>query len=74
MGVARRLAALEHEPRLLEAERLRDIPGGGSRLANRAVGVRNVIVGGEPLVEDGTDTGARPGRLLRSSRYHGKTA
>ena len=64
----------EDEVGPLEAERLRDIPGGGTRLANRAVGVRNVIVGGETLVEGGADTGARPGRLLRSSRYHGKTA
>ena len=64
----------EDEVGPLEAERLRDIPGGGTRLANRAVGVRNVIVGGEVLVEGGADTGARPGRLLRSSRYHGKTA
>ena len=64
----------EDEVAPLEAERLRDIPGGGSRLANRAAGVRNVVVGGETLVDGGEDTGARPGRLLRSNRYHGKTA
>ena len=63
----------EDEVAPLEAERLYDIPGGGSRLANHAAGVRNVIVGGETLVDGGADTGARPGRLLRSSRYHQKT-
>ena len=63
----------EDEVAPLEAERLHDIPGGGSRLANHAAGVRNVIVGGETLVDGGADTGARPGRLLRSSRYHQKT-
>jgi len=64
----------EAEVAPLDAERLHDIPGGGSRLANRAAGVRNVIVGGKVLVENGVDTGSRVGGLLRSDRYHGKTA
>ncbi len=53
----------------LPAERLDDFPGGESRLANRAQGYRAVIVDGEAIYEDGSDTGRRPGRVIRSSEY-----
>jgi N-acyl-D-aspartate/D-glutamate deacylase len=44
-----------------------DLPAGGSRLVHEADGYRAVIVGGEVLLRDGEPTGARPGRVLRSS-------
>lgn len=42
-----------------------DLPGGASRLVQRAAGVPYVFVHGTAIVEEGRDTGARPGRILR---------
>jgi N-acyl-D-aspartate/D-glutamate deacylase len=50
------------------AEYVRDLPGGGKRLVARARGIRATIVGGEVLYDDGADTGARAGRVLRGAR------
>ena len=44
-----------------------DLPGGGRRLVQDAVGYRATIVAGQVVVADDTDTGARPGTLLRPS-------
>jgi len=48
------------------AEERHDLPGGALRLYAGAVGVEQVIVGGETIVERGVLTEARPGTLLRS--------
>jgi len=50
------------------AELVHDLPGGGERLVAGSVGVDHVIVGGVEVVTDGTPTGERPGRVLRSGR------
>ncbi len=42
-----------------------DLPGGGRRLVQDAVGYRATVVAGQVVVADDTDTGARPGTLLR---------
>ena len=47
-------------------EVLEDLPGGGERLCAAAIGIRHVFVGGCEVISDGADTGARPGRVLRS--------
>lgn len=47
---------------------LNDLPGGGRRLVVEAEGIRHVIVNGESLFEDGTHSGAYPGRVLRPGR------
>lgn len=44
----------------------REFPGGGQRLAKRALGIPWVITNGIPIVENGEPTDAVPGRLLRS--------
>ncbi len=36
-----------------------------------AAGVRHVLVAGTPVLEDGRETGARPGRVLRRGPSHG---
>jgi N-acyl-D-amino-acid deacylase len=36
-----------------------------------ADGIRTVWVGGQVVYQDGRDTGARPGRVLRNSRIQG---
>lgn len=41
-----------------------DLPGGGGRYVRHAVGVEQVIVNGEVLVEGGRYTAARPGRIV----------
>ena len=42
------------------------MPGGGERLVAGSIGVAHVLVAGIEVVADGVDTGARPGRVLRS--------
>lgn len=45
-----------------------DLPAGGRRLMQHAVGYRATIVAGEVVVQDGQLTAARPGRLVRAGR------
>ncbi|MFB0874869.1 MULTISPECIES: amidohydrolase family protein [unclassified Sphingobium] len=49
-----------HAPRIVD-----DLPGGGRRLDQSAVGYRWTIVSGEVIVQDDQPTGAYPGRLIR---------
>jgi len=44
---------------------VRDFPAGSGRYVCDATGYHSVIVNGERLLADGTDTGARPGVVLR---------
>jgi N-acyl-D-aspartate/D-glutamate deacylase len=43
-----------------------DVPCGGRRLEQHADGYKATIVNGQLFTEDGEQTGARPGRLLRA--------
>ncbi|MGE0259041.1 MAG: amidohydrolase family protein [Alphaproteobacteria bacterium] len=43
-----------------------DLPAGGRRLVQRADGYRATVVAGIATFENGEETGARPGRLVRS--------
>jgi N-acyl-D-aspartate/D-glutamate deacylase len=56
----------DHEPELV-----RDLPGGGPRLVQRARGIAWSFVNGRPVIQDGhLPEAARtrgPGRLLRAS-------
>ena len=45
-----------------------DLPGGARRLLQRADGYDAKIVNGEIVMEQGTPTGAMPGRLLRGAQ------
>jgi N-acyl-D-aspartate/D-glutamate deacylase len=57
------------DPATVGAEHARlveDLPGGAARLTAGSEGVVRVVVGGVTTVEDGTATGATPGRVLRS--------
>jgi N-acyl-D-amino-acid deacylase len=54
--------------RLLPPEVLHDLPAGSRRLVQRAEGYRATIVAGIVTREHDTDTGARPGRLIRGAR------
>jgi N-acyl-D-aspartate/D-glutamate deacylase len=59
------------DPETVGAENARlveDLPGGTARLTAGSEGVVRVYVGGVTTVEDGTATGATPGRILRSGR------
>ena len=49
-----------------EPDEVSDLPGGLTRLRQRASGVDYTIVNGEVLLEDGEHTGAYPGRVVRS--------
>lgn len=51
-----------HSPHLVH-----DLPAGGRRLLQEAVGYRHTIVSGLETRRDGVDTGARPGRLIRGA-------
>src|ERR1700722_17992277 len=52
----------------LPLQTLDDIPGGGTRMTKGARSISWVLVGGEPIVENGAPTGATPGRVLATSR------
>jgi len=54
--------------RLRQPEVVHDLPAGGRRLVQRAEGYRATLVAGTPVFENGEDTGARPGRLVRAGR------
>jgi N-acyl-D-aspartate/D-glutamate deacylase len=54
--------------RLYAPELVHDLPAGGKRLVQRVDGYKAVIVSGEPIFEDGVETGARPGKLVRAGR------
>ena len=45
-----------------------DFPAGGGRFVVEATGYRALVVNGSVLLDDGVDTGARPGRVLRPGR------
>jgi len=49
-------------------EMVYDLPGGARRLVQRASGYHATIVAGTVVMRDGTDTGARPGALVRGAR------
>lgn len=49
-------------------EVVHDLPAGGGRIVQRASGYRATIVAGVVTRRDDTDTGARPGRLVRGRR------
>lgn len=44
----------------------KDLPGGATRLVQKAQGIKATVVNGEVLTEDGEHTGAYPGQVLRS--------
>jgi len=54
--------------KLLQPRVEHDLPAGGARLLQGAEGYRYTIVGGVVTRQDDTDTGARPGRLVRGAR------
>jgi N-acyl-D-amino-acid deacylase len=49
-----------------EPELLHDFPGGAARLVQYAEGIHTVLVNGQVVMENGTPTGERPGKVLRS--------
>jgi hypothetical protein len=52
----------------LDTSELSLAPAGGRRLVQRVDGHRATLVAGTPVFENGEDTGARPGRLVRAGR------
>ncbi len=54
--------------RVHQPEIVHDLPAGGRRLVQRVDGYRATLVAGMPVFENGEDTGARPGRLVRAGR------
>jgi N-acyl-D-aspartate/D-glutamate deacylase len=62
------LNLLDPDAIALEPPRLvRDLPAGGRRFVQRARGYLATLVDGDPVVEYGALTGARPGRLVRAA-------
>ena len=52
--------------RLHHPEMRHDLPAGGKRLVQRVDGYTATIVAGTPIFENGMETGARPGKLVRA--------
>jgi len=51
-----------------EVKLVSDLPGGSARLFADAIGVQKVLVNGTTIVSDGVQSGALPGKVLRSGR------
>jgi N-acyl-D-amino-acid deacylase len=63
------LNIIDHDRLTLHAPRMaHDLPAGGRRLLQTADGYDYTIVSGEITRQNGADTGARPGRLIRGAR------
>lgn len=45
-----------------------DLPASGRRIIQNVTGYKATIVSGVPIFEDGVDTGARPGKLIRRNK------
>ena len=54
--------------RLLRPELVYDLPAGGRRIIQKAVGYRHTFVSGVEVMRDGKATGELPGQLLRGAR------
>jgi N-acyl-D-aspartate/D-glutamate deacylase len=54
--------------RLAPPEMVHDLPAGAGRLIQKASGYVATLVGGEVIAENGEETGARPGKLIRGPR------
>ncbi len=58
---------IDHDRLRLHHPELRhDLPAGGKRLVQRVDGYTATLVAGQPIFEDGAETGARPGQLVRA--------
>ncbi len=68
-GMKADLNIIDFEAMALEAPQMVfDLPAGGRRLIQHVSGYRYTIVSGVVTYEDGTPTGAMPGRLIRGRR------
>jgi len=69
VGKKANINVIDHTNLRLYAPRMeKDLPAGGQRLLQDAKGYVATIVGGVPVVENDTLTGALPGRLVRLGR------
>lgn len=59
---------------LLKPEVRYDLPGGGRRMVQRAIGYEATIVSGDITYRNGVPTGALPGRLVRGGRKNATAA
>lgn len=67
-GMKADLNVIDFENLTLQPAQMRhDLPAGGRRLVQGATGYEATVVSGVVVRQDGADTGARPGRLVRGS-------
>lgn len=62
------------ELKVLAPEVIYDLPAGGKRVFQKAVGYKYTLVSGEVIMEDGVETQARPGALIRGAQPSPKAA
>lgn len=62
------------ELKVLAPEVIYDLPAGGKRVFQKAVGYKYTLVSGEIIMEDGVETQARPGALIRGAQPSPKAA
>ena len=70
LGLRADLNVIDYDRLTLHSpEVVHDLPAGGRRLLQRASGYTATIVAGAVTYRNGTETGALPGRLLRSGEF-----
>ena len=68
-GMRADVNVIDHDALTLYSPRMaHDLPAGGRRLLQSADGYDFTLVNGVVTRENGADTGARPGRLIRGAR------
>ena len=71
LGKKADINVIDYENLKIKAPRMiQDLPAGGQRLMQEVSGYKATLVSGVPVVENDKLTGARPGRLVRTSQMN----
>ena len=54
--------------RMRKPQIVHDLPAGGRRIIQKALGYRHTFVAGQEVMRDGEATGVLPGRLIRGAQ------
>ena len=69
VGMRADINVIDYEQlKVLAPEVIYDLPAGGKRVFQKANGYKYTLVAGEVIMQDGVETDARPGSLVRGAQ------